>query len=67
MRNSWGPNWGMEGYFTLPYDYVTHPTLARDFWTIYTVEPDTAAPKGRRRTTRKKTTGTRKRTAAAKR
>lgn len=22
-RNSWGSNWGMRGYFTIPYAYLT--------------------------------------------
>jgi C1A family cysteine protease len=34
LRNSWGPNWGMKGCFTLPYAYAIHPDLAADFWTI---------------------------------
>jgi C1A family cysteine protease len=34
VRNSWGPGWGMAGYFTMPYAYVTDPNLADDIWTI---------------------------------
>jgi C1A family cysteine protease len=37
VRNSWGPNWGLKGYFTLPYAYVTEAQLASDFWTIRVV------------------------------
>ncbi len=34
IRNSWGPEWGQNGYFLMPYSYLTEPTLAADFWTI---------------------------------
>ena len=37
VRNSWGPQWGMNGYFTLPYAYVTDADLTADFWTIRVV------------------------------
>jgi C1A family cysteine protease len=34
LRNSWGTTWGMQGYFTLPYAYLTEENLSSDFWTI---------------------------------
>jgi C1A family cysteine protease len=34
VRNSWGAKWGMQGYFTIPYNYLTTSNLADDFWTI---------------------------------
>jgi C1A family cysteine protease len=38
VRNSWGPAWGLKGYFLMPYAYLTESSLASDFWTIRTVE-----------------------------
>jgi C1A family cysteine protease len=33
IRNSWGPDWGDQGFGWLPYSYVTE-RLAVDFWTL---------------------------------
>lgn len=37
VRNSWGPDWGDHGYFTMPYAYLTDNNLSDDFWTFRTV------------------------------
>ena len=38
VMNSWGPDWGKNGYFTVPYDYLVKQKLGSDFWTLRSVE-----------------------------
>jgi C1A family cysteine protease len=33
VRNSWGADWGQEGYFMMPYEYI-EKGFAFDFWTM---------------------------------
>ena len=35
VRNSWGVDWGVHGYFWMPYQYVLDASLASDFWTLH--------------------------------
>jgi len=37
VRNSWGTGWGQNGYFTIPYAYLTNTQLSSDFWTLRVV------------------------------
>lgn len=34
VRNSWGPRWGIRGYFWMPYKVISDRELAHDFWTV---------------------------------
>jgi C1A family cysteine protease len=34
VRNSWGMNWGLSGYFTMPYEYLESRNLSDDFWVV---------------------------------
>lgn len=38
VRNSWGTDWGMRGYFTMPYAYLSDRNLSDDFWVIRRAE-----------------------------
>ena len=35
VRNSWGTGWGKQGYFTIPYAYLSNPDLSSDFWVVH--------------------------------
>jgi C1A family cysteine protease len=38
FRNSWSDQWGNKGYGTIPYAYLTSPSLGSDYWAISLVK-----------------------------
>lgn len=37
VANSWGQDWGQDGFFTIPASYLCNGNLASDFWTVRTL------------------------------
>lgn len=37
VRNSWGKNWALNGYFYMPYRVIQNTTMSSDFWIITSV------------------------------
>lgn len=45
VRNSWGAEWGVGGYFYMPYEFMLNADSASDFWIIESISR-APAPKG---------------------
>lgn len=34
IRNSWGSSWGDKGHCYMPMEFILHPSISMDFWTL---------------------------------
>lgn len=34
VRNSWDTDWGINGYFAMPFDYIANDNLSDDLWAV---------------------------------
>ena len=46
VLNSWGPRWGDNGYFYMPYEFISNSSFCFDFWKIsFACEQGRSRPK----------------------
>ncbi len=45
VLNSWGEHWGTNGYFYMPYDFITSEEYCFDFWKIEFADEKSSSPR----------------------